>query len=52
MRAYCEVKEAFRMGVYGHIRGVAVGRKFEGRAQLAVLGLHNQLMRGVDKPAR
>ncbi len=37
-----------RSGLYGHIPGVAVGQQFVGRGELAILGLHSQMMRGID----
>jgi hypothetical protein len=52
MKAYSQVREASRAGIYGHIPGVVVGQKFEGRGPLAALGLHNQMMRGIDTPTK
>jgi hypothetical protein len=52
MQAYSKVKETARMGIYGHIPGVALGQQYEGRGLLAALGLHNQIMKGIDRPAK
>ena len=35
--------------VYGHIPGVAVGDVFNGRGEVAVLGLHTQICQGIDR---
>lgn len=43
-----DLQGRFRSGVCGHIPGVAVGAQFLGRGQLAVLGLHSQMMKGID----
>lgn len=50
MRASKDVREAEgdRSGIYGHIPGVAVSDAFEGRGELAVLGLHTQMMKGIN----
>jgi hypothetical protein len=37
-----------RAGVYGHIPGVRVGASFVGRGELDMLGLHSQMLRGID----
>ena len=34
--------------VHGHIAGVDVGARFGGRGELAILGVHTQMMRGID----
>ena len=34
--------------VHGHIPGVEVGARFEGRGEIAILGIHTQMMRGID----
>ena len=33
---------------HGHIAGVEVGARFGGRGELAILGVHTQMMRGID----
>jgi hypothetical protein len=50
MKAAKESREAEgdRSGIYGHIPGVAVSDVFEGRGELAVLGLHTQMMKGIN----
>jgi hypothetical protein len=50
MIAARNVKEAEgdKSGIYGHIPGVAVSDVFEGRGELAVLGLHTQMMKGIN----
>jgi hypothetical protein len=52
MQASSQIKIKYplevRSGLYGHIPGVAVGEAFAGRGQLAVLGLHSQMMKGID----
>lgn len=40
--------DRIRAGVYGHIPGVAVGAAFVGRGELDMLGLHSQMLRGID----
>lgn len=47
MQAARFMKETTRVGLYGHIPGVAVGADFIGRGELCVLGLHTQMMRGI-----
>ncbi|KAK9811340.1 hypothetical protein WJX72_002101 [[Myrmecia] bisecta] len=32
---------------YGHIAGVQIGEKFQGRGDLAILGLHTKMMQGI-----
>jgi hypothetical protein len=52
MQASSQIRTKFprqvRSGLYGHIPGVAVGDAFAGRGQLVVLGLHSQMMKGID----
>jgi hypothetical protein len=52
MQACSQLKEQMgsdiRSGVFGHVPGVAVGQQFLGRGQLAILGLHSQMMKGID----
>lgn len=49
MTAFAQLRNESSMGhQYGHIPGVAVGDAFKGRGELAVLGLHGQMMKGVD----
>lgn len=43
-----ELRDTSREGKYGHIAGVSVGDEFLGRGELAVLGLHSQIMPGID----
>lgn len=33
--------------IYGHIPGVQVADEFTGRGELAILGLHTAMMRGI-----
>ena len=34
--------------MHGHIPGVEVGARFGGRGEVAILGIHTQMMRGID----
>ena len=34
--------------MHGHIPGVEVGARFGGRGEIAILGIHAQMMRGID----
>ncbi|KAL3157789.1 hypothetical protein ABBQ32_012213 [Trebouxia sp. C0010 RCD-2024] len=34
--------------VHGHIPGVELGARFGGRGEIAILGIHTQMMRGID----
>ncbi|WIA33832.1 hypothetical protein OEZ86_006940 [Tetradesmus obliquus] len=48
MIAYKELRVDFPpREVHGHIPGVTVGQAFLGRGELAILGLHTQMMRGI-----
>jgi hypothetical protein len=51
MVAYKQVRtldpSAQHQPTYGHIPGCAVGDAFEGRGELAILGLHVKLMKGI-----
>lgn len=33
---------------YAHIAGVEIGARFGGRGEVAILGIHTQMMRGID----
>lgn len=33
---------------YGHISGVDIGARFGGRGEIAIVGIHTQMMRGID----
>jgi hypothetical protein len=48
MTAFAQLRNESSMVQYGHIPGVAVGDAFKGRGELAVVGLHGQMMKGVD----
>jgi hypothetical protein len=41
-------RDRIREGIYGHIPGVAVGAAFVGRGELDMLGLHSNMMKGID----
>lgn len=48
MIAYSELRgEHTPTESHGHIPGVRVGQEFQGRGELAILGLHTQMMRGI-----
>ena len=32
---------------YGHLPGIKVGDRFSGRGELAILGLHRQILKGI-----
>ena len=34
--------------VHGHIAGIEVGARFGGRGEVAIMGIHTQMMRGID----
>ena len=33
---------------HGHVPGIAVGREFANRGEIAIVGIHTQIMRGID----
>ena len=33
---------------YGHIAGIDIGACFGGRGEVAIVGIHTQMMRGID----
>jgi hypothetical protein len=48
MIAYKELRQTFPVTErHGHIPGVRVGQSFLGRGELAIVGLHTQMMRGI-----
>lgn len=49
MVAFKELKEELTPeSAFGHIAGIKPGDSFGGRGELAILGLHKQMMRGID----
>ena len=40
-------KELTPPDTHGHVPGVSVGDTFSGRGELAILGLHTQILRGI-----
>jgi len=48
MKAASDHRDPSRERRYGHLPGVAVGDEFVGRGELAVLGLHSQIMQGIN----
>jgi len=48
MIAFKELKQLTPERVHGHIAGVEVGARFGGRGEVAILGIHSQMMRGID----
>jgi hypothetical protein len=48
MIAYKELRQTFPPSErHGHIPGIRVGASFLGRGELAITGLHMQMMRGI-----
>jgi hypothetical protein len=48
MIAYKELRQTFPPAErHGHVPGIRVGQSFLGRGELAILGLHMQMMRGI-----
>ncbi|KAL0021355.1 hypothetical protein WJX77_007695 [Trebouxia sp. C0004] len=48
MIAFKELKQLTPERVHGHIAGLEVGARFGGRGEVAILGIHTQMMRGID----
>ena len=48
MIAFKELKQLSPERVHGHIAGVELGARFGGRGEVAILGIHTQMMRGID----
>ena len=49
MIAYKELRgQSSPARAHGHIAGVEVGACFGGRGEVAILGIHTQMMRGID----
>lgn len=49
MIAYSKLRGQYtpKVPIYGHIPGVKIGDEFSGRGELAILGLHTDMMRGI-----
>jgi hypothetical protein len=35
------------LGVIGHIPGISLGQKFDGKGEIAILGIHCSIPRGI-----
>lgn len=49
MIAFKMLREALTpTSMHGHIPGVEIGARFGGRGEVAIVGIHTQMMRGID----